>query len=129
MKRFFAQDGYGIARAQELGLSFGIISGRSSPVVTRRARELNIREVHQGRDDKLAVFREIARRRNLSAAEVCFMGDDLFDLPLLAAVGLSAAPSDARPEVRRAVDYVCRAHGGNGAVRELIDMILAAKRR
>ncbi|HXG00118.1 MAG TPA: hypothetical protein VNL69_04995, partial [Bacteroidota bacterium] len=78
MKRFFAQDGYGIARAQELGLSFGIISGRSSPVVTRRARELNIREVHQGRDDKLAVFHEIARRRNLSATEVCFMGDDLF---------------------------------------------------
>lgn len=129
MKRFNAQDGYGIARAQACGLRFGIVSGRATPIVARRARELNIREVHQGRDDKLAVFHELTKRLKLTAANVCFMGDDLFDLPLLEAGGLSAAPANARPEVKRKVHYVCRARGGEGAVRELIDVILAVQQR
>lgn len=129
MKRFNAQDGYGIARAREHGLAFGIISGRDTPVVTRRAKDLKIREVHQGSDDKLAVFEDIKRRHRLTDSECCFMGDDLFDLPLLSAVGFSAAPANARDEVRRRVHFVCRARGGEGAVRELIDFILAAQKR
>jgi 3-deoxy-D-manno-octulosonate 8-phosphate phosphatase (KDO 8-P phosphatase) len=129
MKRFNAQDGYGIARAREHGLKFGIISGRDTPVVTRRAKDLQIVEVHQGRDDKLAVYQDIKKRLRLHDEECCFMGDDLFDMPLLRVVGLSAAPANARPEVRRAVDFVCRARGGEGAVRELVDFILAAQGR
>lgn len=129
MKRFNAQDGYGIARAREHGLKFGIISGRNSPVVTRRAKDLKIRELHQGIDDKLTVFEDIKKRTHLTEKECSFMGDDLFDMPLLSVVGLSAAPANARAEVKRGVDYVCRARGGEGAVRELIDIILAAQKR
>ncbi len=129
MKRFNAQDGYGIARAREHGLKFGIISGRNTPVVTRRAKDLQIAEVHQGRDDKLAVYQDIKKRLRLHDEECCFMGDDLFDMPLLRVVGLSAAPANARREVRRAVDFVCRTRGGEGAVRELVDFILAAQGR
>ncbi|MER3524377.1 MAG: hypothetical protein C4326_09990 [Ignavibacteria bacterium] len=129
MKRFNAQDGYGIARARERGIQFAIISGRTTPVVTRRAKDLAIKECYQGRDDKLAVYHEIRKRYRLAEEQCCFMGDDLFDLPLLDVVGLSAAPANARPEVQRRVHYVCRARGGDGAVRELIDMILAAQER
>jgi 3-deoxy-D-manno-octulosonate 8-phosphate phosphatase (KDO 8-P phosphatase) len=129
MKRFHAHDGYGIARAQLCGLRFGIISGRTTPIVTRRARDLKIRDVVQGRDDKLAVYHQLKKRLKLDDASVCFMGDDLFDLPLLEVVGFSAAPANARPEVKRAVDYVCKARGGEGAVRELIDIILAVQHR
>ncbi len=128
MKRFHAQDGYGIARGHEHGLTFGIISGRNTPIVTRRAKDLKIEEVHQGSDDKLAVLEDIKKRQRLTVSECCFMGDDLFDLPLLSVVGLSAAPANARVEVRRRVDYVCRARGGEGAVRELIDLLLAAQK-
>lgn len=129
MKRFNAQDGYGIARAREQGIQFGIISGRTTPVVTRRAKDLAITECFQGRDDKLAVYHEIKKRYRLADEQFCFMGDDVFDLPLLNVVGLSAAPANARPEVQRCVHYVCRARGGDGAVRELIDVILAAHKR
>jgi YrbI family 3-deoxy-D-manno-octulosonate 8-phosphate phosphatase len=124
LKRFNAHDGYGIARARDLGIKFGIISGRDTPVVKRRAKDLKIAEVHQGRVDKLDVLREIQKRHRLSDAEFCFVGDDLFDLPLLEVVGLSAAPANARSEVKRRVDYVCKAKGGDGAVREVVDMIV-----
>ncbi len=124
MKRFHAHDGYGISRARETGILFGIISGRDTPVVARRAKDLKILEIHQGRVDKLTVLREMQTRHHLTDEEFCFIGDDLFDLPLLNAVGLSAAPANARTEVKKQVDYVCKANGGDGAVRELVDMIL-----
>jgi 3-deoxy-D-manno-octulosonate 8-phosphate phosphatase (KDO 8-P phosphatase) len=127
MKRFNAQDGYGIARARDSGITFGLISGRDTPVVTRRAKDLKITEIHQGRLDKLNVLREIQERFQFADAEFCFMGDDLFDLPLLNQVGFSAAPANARPEVKKGVDYVCHANGGDGAVRELVDLILSCQ--
>lgn len=127
LKRFNAQDGYGIARARDSGMLFAIISGRETPVVIRRARDLRITEIHLGRVDKLNVLREIQKEWRLDDTEFCFIGDDVFDLPLLEAVGLSAAPGNARPEVKRRVDYVCKARGGDGAIRELIDMILKHK--
>jgi 3-deoxy-D-manno-octulosonate 8-phosphate phosphatase (KDO 8-P phosphatase) len=124
LKRFFAQDGYGIVRAREAGLDLAIISGRSSAVVTARAKDLRMTTVLQGADDKLQAGGALLRRQGLTFDQAAFIGDDLFDLPLLEAVGLSAAPADARPEVRRRVDYVTAAGGGQGAVRELIDLIL-----
>jgi 3-deoxy-D-manno-octulosonate 8-phosphate phosphatase (KDO 8-P phosphatase) len=124
LKRFFAQDGYGIVRAREHGLELAIISGRRSTAVTARARDLGIKTVLQGMEDKLHSGGELLRRQGLTFDQAAFIGDDLFDLPLLEAAGLSAAPADARPEVRRRVDYVTSAGGGQGAVRELIDLIL-----
>jgi len=128
MKRFCAQDGYGVVRAREHGLDLALISGRSSPIVTARARDLRIDNVFQGVDDKLAAARDVAGEKGLAFEELAFIGDDLFDLELLLEVGLSAAPSDARVELRRTVDYVTRAAGGEGAVREFIDLILRHQR-
>jgi len=124
LKRFNVQDGYGVARAREHGLKIGMVSGRSTPIVETRAKELNVEDLFQDVADKLVVVPEIQRRHGLSEEEIAFMGDDLFDLPLLRAVGFSAAPRNARSEVKKAVDYVTRAEGGHGAVRELIDLIL-----
>jgi 3-deoxy-D-manno-octulosonate 8-phosphate phosphatase (KDO 8-P phosphatase) len=123
-KRFHAQDGYGIRMAQESGLEVGIVSGRVAEAVTVRARQLGIRECHQGIEDKLALLGDLKRTYRIEAEGFAFMGDDLFDLPLLRAVGLSAAPADARAEVRRAVSVVTRAPGGAGAAREFLDLIL-----
>ncbi len=128
-KIFDAHDGYGIARAREKGLLLALISGRTSEIVTVRARELEISEVHQGADDKVAVFERLKKKYNLSSKQCCYIGDDEFDLPLLEKVGLSAAPCDAIESVRKRVDYVTEATGGRGAVREVLDMILRARKQ
>jgi 3-deoxy-D-manno-octulosonate 8-phosphate phosphatase (KDO 8-P phosphatase) len=124
---FDAKDGVGIWLLRQAGLATGIISGRTSPAVKRRARELGMEEVHLRVRNKLEVYEEILLRRGLSDTSVCFIGDDVVDLGVLGRVGLSAAPSDAHPVVRRAVRYVTRAEGGRGAVREVADLILAAQ--
>jgi 3-deoxy-D-manno-octulosonate 8-phosphate phosphatase (KDO 8-P phosphatase) len=124
LKRFHAHDGYGIQRGRESGLTFGIISGRTTPIVEARARVLKIEDVIQGAEDKVAAMREIQRRTGFEDDEFAFIGDDLFDIPLLKTVGLSAAPPNALPEVRRSVHYVTRTAGGEGAVRDFIDFIL-----
>lgn len=129
LKRFNAQDGFGIVRARECGLGIGIISGRETPIVAARARVLGIDDVYQGAADKVEAMRDIRSRYGLADSEIAYIGDDVFDLPLLAAVGFSAAPKNARPEVRRKVDFVTSAAGGDGAVRELIDFILAHRPR
>ncbi len=124
LKRFHAHDGYGIQRGRDSGLVFGIISGRSTPIVDARARVLRIDDVMQGADDKVAAMREIQRRRGFGDEEFAYIGDDLFDIPLLRTVGLSAAPPNALREVRNNVHYVTRSAGGEGAVRDFIDFIL-----
>lgn len=129
LKRFNAQDGYGLAQARQNGLKIGLISGRTSDAVTERARDIHADEVLQGIDDKLAAATELAQRQGVTLREMAFMGDDLFDVPLLKAVGFSAAPANARPEVRKRVHFVTKAPGGDGAVRELIDMILRLRAR
>jgi 3-deoxy-D-manno-octulosonate 8-phosphate phosphatase (KDO 8-P phosphatase) len=129
MKRFHAHDGYGIVRAREHGLKIGIVSGRSTPIVEARARDLKIADLYQGSDDKVTAMQRIRKRHRLAADEMAFIGDDLFDLPLLRAVGLSLAPRNARREVKQAVDYVTSADGGEGAVREAIDLILKYRKQ
>lgn len=126
-KVFHAHDGYGIRMASLRGIRFAIISGRRSRVVPRRARELGIREVHQGVPDKLTVLKELKARYRLSAGEICCIGDDVPDLGILRAAGFSAAPAGAVEAVRDAVDYVATAGGGAGAIREVLDMILRQK--
>ncbi len=126
-KSFHVRDGLAVKLARASGLSVGILSARESAIVAARAIELGVDEVVQGREDKGAAFRELLDRRGLDAAAVAYAGDDLQDLPVLAAAGLSAAPCDAAPEVLAAVDFVTGAAGGQGAVRELVERLLAAR--
>jgi len=126
-KTFHVRDGLAIKLARAAGLSVGILSARASEIVARRAAELDFAEVIQGREDKAAAFRELLDRRDLAPERVAYVGDDLQDLPVLRAVGLSAAPADAAQEVRAAVDFVTAAEGGRGCVRELVERILVAR--
>jgi YrbI family 3-deoxy-D-manno-octulosonate 8-phosphate phosphatase len=127
-KLFDAHDGYGIHRAVGKGLKFAIVSARSSKATERRAIELGLTEIHQGIEDKMPVIRQLLKRHGLAADELCYIGDDELDAPVLREAGLSAAPADAMPEIRNRVDYVARSGGGRGAVREVVDMILRAKK-
>ena len=127
LKVFDVRDGLGIVRWHEAGLVSGIISGRNSPIVERRAGELRMRFVRQGVEDKLAVASQIFVECGVSPDEVVYVGDDLPDIPLIKAVGIGVAVADAAAEVRDAADLVTQAPGGRGAVRELIDLLIVAK--
>ena len=127
-KCFHVHDGYGIFRAREKGLKLAIVSGRTSKVTSLRAKKLEIDEAYQGVDDKVRVSDKIKKKHKLRNDEICFIGDDEFDLPLLLQVGFSCAPRDAVTSVRQQVDYVTKTAGGRGAVREVLDLILRAKR-
>jgi 3-deoxy-D-manno-octulosonate 8-phosphate phosphatase (KDO 8-P phosphatase) len=124
LKAFHIRDGSGIKAWLGVGHQAVLISGRSSPVLQRRAAELGIAHVHQGVGDKKSVFRDFLGRGGWSTEQVCCMGDDLADLPLMAECGLAVAVADACVDVRLAADWVTQAAGGNGAVRETIELIL-----
>jgi 3-deoxy-D-manno-octulosonate 8-phosphate phosphatase (KDO 8-P phosphatase) len=126
-KRFSFADVMGISLARKAGLIVALISGEDSPLVDRYAKKLGIGDVIKNCKDKGAALAEIAVRHGLSKAEICFMGDDVNDLAAMDFAGLAAAPADARPVVRARAAFVATAFGGNGAVRELLDAILAAK--
>jgi 3-deoxy-D-manno-octulosonate 8-phosphate phosphatase (KDO 8-P phosphatase) len=125
--RFHVRDGLGIALARRAGLVVGLVSGRDAPQVRARAAELQLDEVHLGIRDKKAVLEEICARRGLDPATVCFVGDDLVDVPAMELCGLAVAVADAMPGVRAAAHWVTESPGGNGAVREVVDRILAAR--
>lgn len=127
IKTFNVHDGYGIEMLRQNGIPVGIITGRISSIVEKRAQDLKIEDLVQGTIDKIPAAEKFAQKYNLSFDEIAFIGDDLFDIPLLQKVGFSAAPKNARREVKRIVDYVTTNEGGKGAVREVIDMILEAK--
>jgi 3-deoxy-D-manno-octulosonate 8-phosphate phosphatase (KDO 8-P phosphatase) len=126
-KSFHIRDGLGIVMAHRAGLRTGLLSGRASESTARRAAELGIDLVHQGVADKGAVFREILAARGLAPHEVAYMGDDVNDLPVLAEVGLSAAPADAPLEVKAQAFMITDAAGGRGCFREFLEAILRAR--
>jgi len=126
-KRFHVRDGHGIKMLQRAGVAVGIITGRTSEVVAIRARELGIDIVRQGAYDKVAAWRGILAGTGIPPAETAYAGDDIVDLPLLRAVGFSAAPSDAEPYVLDAVHFVASRPGGQGAVREIAEFLLRAR--
>jgi YrbI family 3-deoxy-D-manno-octulosonate 8-phosphate phosphatase len=128
-KQFHIRDGLGIRLWQRAGYKFGVITGRSSHIVKIRAAELNIEIVRQTAEDKLPVAQEIMAQLGLRPNQVCYIGDDLPDLPVVRAVGLGVAVADASPELREAAHLVTRLGGGWGAVRETIEVILKAQRR
>ena len=128
-KKFNTRDGMGIKLLQRAGLITALITQEETKLVARRGEKLTIPEVHQRVHDKLRTLRDIATRHGLTLGEVAYMGDDVNDLEALKAAGFSATPADGIPSVQRAVDYVCRRQGGEGCVREVVDMILAAQAR
>lgn len=126
-KKFNTHDGMGIKLLQRAGLITAFVTLEDTKLVARRAAKLAVSEVHQGVMDKRETLRDLAERHGLSLAEVAYMGDDVNDVEALCAVGFSAAPADSLPVVRRVVNYLCRKKGGEGAVREVADLILEAK--
>jgi len=126
-KTFHSRDGLGLRFAHQAGLRTGILSGRESPVVEHRARELGIHFIRQGAREKLAPYREILEEAGLRDEQVCYVGDDLVDLPVLVRVGLAVGVGDGHPLLTQYVHYVTRAPGGLGAVRETIELILSAQ--
>ncbi len=127
MKTFHVRDGQGIVLLHQAGLISGIISGRNSRVVEKRADELGIRFVRQGSWDKVKDFLEILEETSVLEHETAYIGDDIGDIPLLKRVGLSVAVADAADDVRQAVHYITYKNGGFGAVRELTELILKAQ--
>lgn len=125
LKFFSAADGIGLNLWKKTGKICGVITGRCSEALTRRARELRFDEVHQGIMTKGEVLADIMKRRNLKAEEIAYIGDDLNDLPVGTRVGLFFAPSNHHASIRPYADYVLTAHGGHGAVREVVDIILS----
>jgi 3-deoxy-D-manno-octulosonate 8-phosphate phosphatase (KDO 8-P phosphatase) len=127
LKRFDVRDGQGLVLLREAGLLTAIVTRKQTAIVTRRARDLGISEVHQHVIDKAAALTDLCARHRLSPATVCYVGDDVGDLPAMRLVGFPIAVADAVKEVRRAATYITRAGGGHGAIRELCDLILAAQ--
>jgi 3-deoxy-D-manno-octulosonate 8-phosphate phosphatase (KDO 8-P phosphatase) len=126
-KAFHVRDGLALVMARGAGLRTGLVSGRASAVVDRRAAELGMAVVRQGVADKAKVFREVLAEQGLEAHEVAYMGDDVNDLAVLREAGLSAAPADAPLGVRLEAFMVTEARGGQGCLREFVEAILRAR--
>jgi len=127
MKVFHVRDGHGIKLLMASGVAVAAISGRRSPAVATRLRELGVTTVVQGCTDKVAALRRVCAKRKLSALACACLVDDTPDLALMAAVGFAGAVADAHPLVRRAAHWIAAAAGGAGAVRELCDDLLRAR--
>ena len=127
MKMFNAHDGAGIKLAGIMGIRTGLITGRDSPATTRRAREAGMDFVAQGQPKKTQAYEDILARAEVTDEQVAYVGDDLPDLPLLSRVGLAVAVADAVVEVQRAAHYVTKARGGEGAIREVVELILKSQ--
>ena len=128
-KSFHSRDGFGLELLHRAGLRSGVISGRTSTALARRAHWLGMAYVRQGCDDKEQAFAEIVAEAGLTNAEVAFAGDDLNDIPLMVQSGLGIAVADAALETREHAHYVTQARGGHGAVREIVELLLKAQGR
>jgi 3-deoxy-D-manno-octulosonate 8-phosphate phosphatase (KDO 8-P phosphatase) len=128
-KRFSFEDVMGLSRARRAGLDLGLISGEDSLLVDRFAKKIGITHVYKGCKEKGVALRSFAASSGIALGRIAFIGDDVNDLPALAIAGLSVAPNNARPEVKQAVTLVLDRSGGHGAVRELIELLLAARLR
>ncbi len=128
-KVFDIKDGTAIVWAQRAGLTVGFLSARTSAATAQRAAQLGVALVHQGVPSKLEAYEEMIAGLPLDDEQVAYMGDDILDLPVLSRVGLSAAPHDAVGEVCSRVHFVSRAGGGDGAARDLIEVVLRAQDR
>jgi YrbI family 3-deoxy-D-manno-octulosonate 8-phosphate phosphatase len=128
-KSFNVKDGLGLKLLMAYGIEVVIVSGRESMAVVHRAEELGITEVHQGVNDKKALCRGIIREKGLKKEEICSIGDDLPDLPMLMNAGTRISVSDAAKEVKEVASFITKSKGGDGAVREACEWILKAQGR
>jgi len=126
-KAFSTQDGYGIRRLVDAGVSVAVISGRSSAAVEQRMHELGVRFIVQGCSDKIAAFDAMTAELGIADKACAYVGDDIPDLPLLNKVGVAFAVANAVADVKTQCDYVTSAAGGFGAVREVCDLLLDAR--
>ena len=128
IKIFHTHDGYGLTRGRELGMKFAVISGMNSAVNKRRVERLKIHHLYENIDDKIIPFEELKKKYKLKDENFAYIGDDEFDIPLLKKAGFSCCPKSAVDEVKKHVHYICKKNGGEGAIREMIDKILKAKK-
>jgi len=127
LKRFCFADIMGLSLARRAGFTLSLISGESSPLVDRYAKKMHILHVTKGCRDKAVALRAFAGTTGISLEEICFMGDDINDLPAMRIAGLSSAPANAAREVIGEAEFVTQRSGGNGAVRELIEALMDAQ--
>jgi len=127
IKGFHSQDGVRLKLARASGLRTGLITGRDSAAVNRRARECEIEFVLQGRAEKVPAFEEILRQSGLKEEETAYIGDDLPDIPVMRRVGLAIAVANAAPEVKKAAHFVTSREGGNGAISQVVELIFKAQ--
>jgi len=127
LKAFHVRDGHGIKLAQRAGIVIGIITGRKAEVVSVRARELGIGEVHQGALEKIGVYEALLEKYGLGDDEAAFIGDDIVDVGILKRVGFAITVADCDPAVKPYADMITQAKGGRGAVREVINLLLASQ--
>jgi 3-deoxy-D-manno-octulosonate 8-phosphate phosphatase (KDO 8-P phosphatase) len=129
IKAFSVRDGAAIKWLQRAGIEVGILSGRNSAPLAARAKELGIEKIIQGTFDKLPAFENFCEDFDINAEDIAYIGDDLHDLPVLKRVALSACPADAVDEVRNIADYICKADGGRGVVREVAELLLKSQKK
>jgi 3-deoxy-D-manno-octulosonate 8-phosphate phosphatase (KDO 8-P phosphatase) len=127
LKRFDVRDGQGLVNLREAGLLVAIVTRKQTTIVTRRARDLGITEVHQNITDKAAAVRDLLARHAVAPRDAAYVGDDLGDLPAMRLVGLPIAVKEAVLQVRRAATYITRSPAGHGALREISDLLLASR--
>lgn len=129
LKTFDTQDGHGIKMLQQSGVICAIITGRTTKLVERRAKNLGITHLLQGREDKLVALRELSAELGIALDNMAYVGDDWPDLPAIRAAGLGVAVANAHNELHTHADYVTRLEGGRGAVREVCDLLLKAQHK
>jgi 3-deoxy-D-manno-octulosonate 8-phosphate phosphatase (KDO 8-P phosphatase) len=129
MKVFNAQDGQGLSLAHTMGIQTGFITGRRSPAVARRAKELKVPFVYLGQATKAQAFEECMQKAGVTEEEVAYMGDDLPDIPLAKRAGLAVCVADGVPELKAVCHFVTRRLAGRGTAREVVELILKAQGR
>ena len=129
LKTFHTKDGFGLKAIRDIGIDVAVITGRSSRIVADRMQSLGIEHVYQGQGDKLPAFQDLLDKLGLTAAQAAYIGDDVIDIPVIRHCALGVAVADAHPLVRRAARWVTTLKGGEGAVREVCDLLLQAQGR
>ncbi len=127
LKAFNTRDGLGIKALQRVGIEIAVITGRKSAAVTARMEQLAVQYVYQGREDKLSAFLDLLKKTGMEEHEVCFAGDDWIDIPVLLRAGLAVTVADAEDEVKNRSHWITSRNGGDGAVREICNLILEAQ--
>jgi len=127
IKAFNTRDGMGIKALQQVGIEVAVITGRKSEAVTQRMIQLGVQHVYQGREDKLTAFMDLLEKTGLEEHQICFAGDDWIDLPVLIRAGLAVSVADAEERVKEQAHWITSRNGGDGAVREICNLILVAQ--